>query len=166
MLLKELRSAHHVDVVDLSVGSQNDGSVTARRLFEVAKLLARVWWHRRDTDAVYLTVSESFVGNLKDLFIYGLCVGRLSKLHIHLHGGSIGSLLFDKHGILRRLNGLFMRRFASAIVTGPTHASIFADMIPAQRVHSVPNFAEDDLFAPEDAIRLKFASCGPYGSCT
>lgn len=161
ILLEELSSAHDVAVVNLNVGSRNDGTITGQRIIEVGKVLAKVWRKRKNADAIYLTISESPAGNLKDLLIYTLCLGKLSKMYIHLHGGSIGKLLFERHRVLRQLNAMFMRRFAAAIVTGPSHLGIFANMVDSARIYTVPNFAEDYLFVAEGAIRSKFAETSP-----
>src|SRR5437879_5736971 len=59
VFLDELRQTHNVEAVNLSVGTRHDGTVSARRLFEVAKVLTRVWRRQRRTSAIYLTISES-----------------------------------------------------------------------------------------------------------
>ena len=107
VFLDELRQTHNVEAVNLSVGTRHDGTVTVRRLLEVAKVLVDVWRRQRRTGAIYLTISESVAGNLKDVLIYQLCAARLSRMYIHLHGGSIGKLLFDRHPLLRRINARF-----------------------------------------------------------
>src|SRR2546429_7269476 len=137
VFLDELRQTHNVEAVNLSVGTRHDGTVSARRLFEVAKVLTGVGRRQRRTSAIYLTISESVAGNLKDLVIYLLCTTRLSRMYIHLHGGSIGKLLFDRHPRLRRINARFIDNLAGVIVSGPSHVDIFAGMIDRARIHVV-----------------------------
>jgi glycosyltransferase involved in cell wall biosynthesis len=156
-----LTGAHEVATVDLSVGSNSDGSVTTRRLVEVAKVLREVRRNRRGADAVYLTISESVAGNLKDLAIYLACAGLLGRTCIHLHGGSIKRLLFDRHPLLRRVNAAFLRRVGGAIISGRAHEQIFGDMLDARRLHIVPNFAADELFVSEAAVAEKFRETHP-----
>jgi glycosyltransferase involved in cell wall biosynthesis len=157
----ELALRHETTMVNLSVGSANDGSVSGRRIKEVSKVLARVWRERGGADAVYLTVSESVAGNLKDLFIYLIFAGRLSRVYIHLHGGSIKKLLFDRHPLLRRLNAWAIRRMGGVVISGHSHEHIFAGMIDRRRIHIVPNFAQEELFVTEQAIRAKFGKMDP-----
>lgn len=152
---------HQTDVVDLSIGSTHDGRVTAKRLRETVRVFRAVWKKARRADAVYFTIAESRAGNLKDLFIYALCAGRLSRTCVHLHGGTIGAELFERHPLVRRLNAVFIRRLGAVIITGESHRSIFAGMIAPDRVHVVPNFAADDLFVSHAEVDHKFENARP-----
>lgn len=161
VLLDHLATSHDMVTVDLSVGSANDGSLSWRRIREVGKVLGAVWRGRRGADAIYLTISESVFGNLKDLCIYALCALQLSRFYIHLHGGSIGKLLFDRHPLLRRLNALAIRRMGGVIISGPSHGHIFDSMIARDRIHIVPNFAHGELFVDEGVVVTKFSHADP-----
>jgi glycosyltransferase involved in cell wall biosynthesis len=160
-LVDALRGVHETAVVNLSIGSSNDGRISVRRIREVGKVLLSVWRRKRWADAIYLTISESRAGNLKDLLIYLLCVGRLSRLFVHLHGGTIGRDLFDRHPAWRRANAAFIKRLGGVIISGPSHLDIFAGMIDRRRIHLVPNSAQDQLFVSEQAILDKFADTRP-----
>lgn len=161
VLLDGLAGEHEAAVVDLSVGSMSDGSVTTRRIMEVAKVLREVWRHRRGADAVYLTISESVAGNLKDLAIYLTCSGLLSRTFIHVHGGSIKRLLFDRYPLVRRINASFLRRVGGVIISGRAHEDTFGHMLDARRIHIVPNFAQDEMFVPEAIVAEKFTDVKP-----
>jgi glycosyltransferase involved in cell wall biosynthesis len=161
VFLDDLVTTHELEVIDLSRDSRHDGSVTVKRLVAVARTLMDVWTKRRKADAIYLTISESLAGNIKDLCIYLLCASRLSRMYVHVHGGSIEKLLFDRHKTLLRFNILFIKRLAGVIVTGKSHVSIFGGMIDAAKIHVVPNFAQDDLFVTHEAIIGKFADTRP-----
>lgn len=156
--LKEgLAARHDIDTVDLGRDSSSDGSVTRARLKATAVLLRDVWRQRGRFDAAYLTVAESLAGNLKDLAIYSLCLGKLDRTVIHLHGGSIGHLLFDRRPWLRRINRWFIARLRGVIISGPSHRAIFDGMIDPSRVHEIPNFAPESLFIDPAAIERKHA---------
>ena len=157
LLADSLERKHETAVVNLSEGSLHDGRVTVRRVREVARVLLAVWRRRRWADAIYFTISESRAGNLKDLCIYLLCAGRLRHMFVHLHGGTIGRELFDRHPVLRRLNASFIRRLGGIIISGPSHAGIFAGMVDRGRIHMVPNSAEEQLFVAERDILEKFS---------
>lgn len=159
--LDALRQAHETTVVNLSMGSTHDGTVTGRRIVEVAKLLRNVWRQKQAADVIYLTISESVAGNIKDLAIYLLCSPRLSTTFIHLHGGSIKKLLFDRYPLLEKINAIFIRRMAGVIVSGRAHEHIFANVIDPHRIHIVPNFAQDCLFVSEQQVVEKFADVEP-----
>jgi glycosyltransferase involved in cell wall biosynthesis len=161
MLMDGLAGVHDTAVVDLSVGSLNDGRVTARRIVEVGKVLLSAWRRRGWADVVYFTISESRAGNLKDLLIYFLFTGRLRRMFVHLHGGTIGRELFDRHHTCRVVNAAFIKRLGGVIVSGPSHVGTFADMIDPGRIHAVPNSAGDELFVAEDDVLRKFADPRP-----
>ena len=152
---------HETAVVNLSLGTLNDGRITARRIREVGKVLLAVWRKKRWANAIYFTISESRAGNLKDLFIYLICLGRLDRLFVHLHGGTIGRELFDRHPTWRKINAFFIKRLGGVVISGPSHLDIFAGMIERARVHIVPNSAEDDLFVAEQDILRKFEDTRP-----
>jgi glycosyltransferase involved in cell wall biosynthesis len=161
VLLDGLTRVHDTTVVDLSVGSLNDGRVTMRRLYEVVKVVRRVWHAQRSADAIYFTISESKAGNLKDVLIYLACAGRLRRLFVHLHGGTIGRELFDRHPWWRAMNAIFIARVGGVIISGKAHLDIFSGMIPRERIHMVPNGAQEELFVPEEDVEAKFADISP-----
>lgn len=160
-LVDGLAGVHRTEVVNLSVGSLNDGRVTARRIWEVGKVLMAVWRRKNRADAIYFTISESGAGNLKDLLVYVLCFGQLERMFVHLHGGTIGRELFDRHPALRTVNAWFIKRLGGVIVSGPSHVEIFAGLIDQRRIHTVPNSAEEELFVEERNIVEKFAASEP-----
>jgi glycosyltransferase involved in cell wall biosynthesis len=161
VLLDDLAGDHAVEVVDLSRDSRNDGTVTPQRLLAIARILREVRMKRANSDAVYLTISESLAGNLKDLCIYLLCRPVLSRMYVHLHGGSIRRLLFDRNKTMLRLNAIFYKRLAGVIVSGRSHLDVFRGMIDPARVHIVPNFAQEYMFRDEAAIASKFENFEP-----
>ncbi len=161
VLVEGLVGVHETAVVNLSIGSLHDGRITLRRLREVGKVLLAVWRRRAWADAIYFTISESRAGNLKDLIIYMLLAGHLRRLFVHLHGGTIGRVLFERHPTWRKINAAFIKRVGGVIISGPSHLSIFHGMIERARVHTVPNSAGDELFVDEQDILEKFADTRP-----
>jgi glycosyltransferase involved in cell wall biosynthesis len=158
VFLDGLKTRHEVEVVDLSVDSKGDGSVSTGRIKAVLQVLREVLRKRRGNHAIYLTIAESLAGNFKDLLIYCLCRRDLARTYIHLHGGSIESELFDRYPVVRRINAAFIRRMAGVIISGKSHLGVFAGMIAADRIHISANFAEDEMFVEEAVITEKFAN--------
>ena len=106
---------HDVQVVNLSKNSLKEGIGGFKRILEVISILKEVFQKRKSADIIYFTISESLAGNIKDLFIYFICKRHLSAMYIHLHGGSIKRLLWDRYPLLLRLNKMFVRKLAGAI---------------------------------------------------
>ena len=161
VLLDYLVLSQNVEVVDLSLASTNDGGFTWTRAFEVLKVLYLAHKGVRNCDFVYLTISESVAGNLKDLLIYLVCRKKLDKFYIQLHGGSIKREVFDCHPFLMRLNKLALKKMAGVFISGDSHKNIFSSMIEDSKLHIVGNFAQDYLFLDEKCISKKFLKISP-----
>lgn len=162
MLLDGLRRQHRVDLIDLSKAGFTQGVSSSSRVIEVINILWKVLRKRRAADVIYLTVSESVAGNLKDVLIYLLSVGQLRRMVIHLHGGAgMTEIMRGRRPLLRRLNTLFLRHLGAVIVLGETHREIYRGVVPEARLHVVPNFAGDDLFTTLDHVDQKFLRPSP-----
>jgi glycosyltransferase involved in cell wall biosynthesis len=161
VLLEELVLNHKVEVVNFNKESFIEGLNNYKRIFEVAKILQKIWLKKKDINVIYLTISESLAGNIKDLIIYLICFRNLNKMYIHLHGGSIKKLLWDRNRTLLGINKIFINKLAGVIVSGKSHLEIFEGMIHKNKIHIVPNFALDYLFLTEKEIQNKFSCTQP-----
>jgi glycosyltransferase involved in cell wall biosynthesis len=159
-LLDHLRERHDVTVVNIRKRSLRDGLDSAGRVVEVLGTLCEVVRHRRRADVVYITIAESLAGNIKDLLIC-LLVGRRTRIYVHLHGGSIRRLLYDRYKSVHSLNKLIFGRLAGAIVSGPSHHEAFDGIVDPGKVHIAANYAGDELFTTRHAIGVKFADLAP-----
>lgn len=148
----------HVRALDLSKAGFISGVVSLGRIREVFGVLWGVWRAQSCAQVIYLTISESVAGNLKDLCIYALCYRRLSRTVIHLHGGSIRAYIFDKYRVLAWINRFFLSRIGAVVILGESHREIFGGMVAPERLHVVPNFAEDHLFTTVARIQDKFSN--------
>lgn len=156
VFLRYLQRKYSVEVVDLSKDSQHDGTVTVKRILAVLKIIWRATSAAKNADRVYLTISESIAGNIKDLVLLAL-LGRLAhKTVIHLHGGSFGRQILDRSHIVKALNRFYLADIGAAIVSGTSHETIFGDLISSNRVHKIPNFAQDFMFAKQEDVERKF----------
>lgn len=160
-LLDELRRSHEVDVVDYGRASLNSGVGFIRRIIEVFGHLWNMRKKVRRADVVYLTISQSVAGNLKDLFIFLICFSKLQQMVIHLHGGGLRASIFDRNALLGAVNRFFLRRVGRVIVLGDSLRGIFHGMARKESIRVVPNFAHDDLFVSPDDIRAKFSALAP-----
>ena len=161
VLLDALPPWYQVDLVDLSKKEFVQGVSSWSRVVEVLRILGAVWRGRSRADAIYFTVSESLAGNAKDLVIYALCRSRLNRMVIHLHGGA-GMRRIMHGGIQRWLNTLFLRQLGAAIVLGESQREIYRGAVPDERIHVVPNFAEDTMFTTVDRIEAKYDRSNPF----
>lgn len=162
VFVDELVKHHRVEIVNLSKTGFKQGVNSFERVPEVLGIVASVWRKQKACDVMYLTISESIAGNLKDLLIYLACFSRLSRMIVHLHGGAgMRGIMLGGNQLLRRANAFFVKRLGAVVVLGQRHVEIFAGCIDRRRIHIVPNFAQDYLFADAVGIRGKFEQVRP-----
>jgi glycosyltransferase involved in cell wall biosynthesis len=154
-------TSNYVETVDLVKQGMTDGVISFNRLFEIIRVFYEVFKKKTDCDLVYLTISQSLAGNIKDLVIYCICYNQLSKIYIHLHGGSLKKLLFDRHPLLFKINKKFLSRLGGVIISGESHLEIFQNYIDPNKIHIVPNFAKNEMFLTESCIKKKFEKLDP-----
>lgn len=156
VLLDDLSNRYEVAVVDLSKKEFVQGVTSVARVREVLRMLRGIWQQRLAADAIYLTVSQSLAGNVKDLVIYAICYRKLHRMVVHLHGGAGMRDILHGSRRLRALNRFFLKHVGGAIVLGDSHRDIYHGIVPHERVHVVPNFAEDEVFTTAERIDAKF----------
>jgi glycosyltransferase involved in cell wall biosynthesis len=158
----ELIKHFKVEVVNLNKSEFKPGITSVQRVREVVGMLWRIWRRRNRYDTIYFTVSQSRAGNVKDLVVFLMCHRRLRTMAVHLHGGAgMMRLMSTKRSILRSLNRFFVQRLGAAIVLGPSQRKIYVGTLPDDRIHTVPNCAQDYLFADRESISRKFEHVVP-----
>lgn len=160
-LLDFLKQQDEVKVVNLSKDSIEEGLGGRKRILQLFNIFLAIYKAKKNVDVIYFTISESLAGNLKDILIYIICLNKLNRFYIHLHGGSIRKLLWDKHNFIFRLNKFFLKRIAGAIVSGKSHLEIFDNVLSESKVKIIPNFSQEYLFISESDFESKFEICNP-----
>ena len=161
VLLDELQIHHNVKIVDTNKSSFVSGVDSFERIIQIFRILKVVWSNRKNNDSIYLTISESVAGNLKDLLIYFICYKSLHKMVIHLHGGSFKRDVLDKSKILNFVNKFFIRQLKTIILSGKSHIDIFSGFIDESKIAVIPNFASETLFVDESTVLNKFIKTNP-----
>jgi glycosyltransferase involved in cell wall biosynthesis len=161
MIFEKLRMEYDVETINMSKPRARNLWDKLYRYVEVLGFLIATLRKRKSEDIVYLTLSESILGNTKDLLLYGLCCNMLGRVVVHMLGGAGMKNILETRGARKRLNHFFLRRVAAIIVEGQTQARIFSDNVDVKNIYVVPNFAEDFLFVDEEDIKEKFANLRP-----
>ena len=160
-LLDYLKQNDDVEIVNLSKENINQGSGGIKRIFQLLNIFLQIYKGKNNIDVIYFTISESLFGNLKDLLIYFICFNKLNRLYIHLHGGSIKKLLWDKNIFVFKLNEFFIKKISGVIVSGNSHLEIFDGLFTRSKIKIISNFAHDSLFISESESKLKFTNTNP-----
>jgi glycosyltransferase involved in cell wall biosynthesis len=156
VLYDGLKTENSMAIVDLKKQGLKDGKISWNRLTEIFRVFVETWKKRKNADVVYLTISESLAGNLKDLLLYIICYSLLPKFYIHLHGGSIKKLLFDRFFLLFAINRFFIQKMGGVIISGKSHLEIFEGYVKSEKIHTIPNFAPSYMFISDSDFERKF----------
>lgn len=161
VLLDSLGSKYEIDVIDLNKQGLGNAGQWYRRAFDVLAIAFRAHGHLRSAACIYLSLSQSFVGNLRDLLIFTLCFRKLSNTAVHLHGGAGMRELFKEGNPIRRtINRYFYSRIGAVVVLSQRFINVFSGIAPPDRMTVVPNFAPESLLIDETEIRRKFNEPG------
>lgn len=156
VLLEALLKNNEVEVVDLSKNSLKNGIFSLGRGFKILTKLFEVWRKNNKKDIIYLSLAESFAGNMRDLAVYIINYRKIDKVFIHMLGGAGMKEILNGNGLIKKLNAYFMKRIGGVIVEGPINYQMFCNVMPKEKVYVVPNFAENYLFVTEQEINQKF----------
>ncbi len=156
LLDKLVEENFNINIINLSKKNLKNGRLSLNRVFHILLILIEVWRKRNNNDIIYLSLAESFLGNMRDLAIYFICRKNLSRLYIHMLGGAGMKNILSGNGLQKRLNQYFIKKIAGVIVEGPINYETFSSAISTDKIHIVPNFAEDFLFAEDAEIKSKF----------
>lgn len=162
VMYDELIKTNDVDVINLSKNSYASGNFSMSKVTQTLNIMKQVWQKRKNNDIIYITVAESFAGNMRDILFYLICRKSLNKIIIHMLGGAGMKLIIEKgKGIQFKLNQYFISRLGSVVVEGEPQADFFAQVIDRSKIHVIPNFAEDFLFTDSQAIHQNFMNKMP-----
>lgn len=157
LLDKLIYDGKDVTIVNLSKSSLKNGFNSLKRVYDIFCVLVEIWKKRKNSDIIYLSLAESFFGNLRDLFIYGICYKSRHKLFIHMLGGAGMKKILEGKGFQKKINSFFINEIAGVIVEGSVNFEVFSKVICKKKIHIIPNFAEDFLFVNDEEIQAKFS---------
>lgn len=149
-IFKYLNKTNDVELINISSGETK----AVRKFFYIINILRLVFKSSFHQKVTYLTISESFLGNIKDLFIYFLLYRQLDSLVIHLHGGSIYKNLWSKNKIIYLINIFFIKKVNHIILSGDSHKNIF-NFVNDSKIKIIQNFADDSLLISEHKLNEK-----------
>lgn len=156
VLYDVLKDDHEVNVINLNKDSLKSGITSTGRIIQIGKLLKQVYNKRKNNDIIYISLAESFAGNMRDLFFYKIIEKDISKTFVHMLGGAGMKEILNKDNWQQKLNKKFLKKVAGVFVEGELNYEMFKKVIPEEKIHIVPNFADEDLFVTEQEVRDKF----------
>ena len=111
---------------------------------------------KSDLEIYYLTISQSKLGNLRDLVILKLLQLKKKKIIIHLHGGGFRNLL-DSHflSIQKKINYNILGKVDVAIVLGNSLKFNFEGIIDNNKIRVVMNCVDNEFVLDENTFKDK-----------
>ncbi len=112
--------------------------------------------YKSNADLFYFTISQTRLGNLRDLLILNLLNIQHKKCLIHLHGGYYRKLIDnDIPKWQRKANIKALKNLEGTIVLGESLKSIFKDLIPDNKIYVVPNCVDNEYLMSDKEFDLK-----------
>ena len=156
ILYNHLVLQNDVKLVNLSKNNFKNGKFEFSRFIQVIKIYFYILKYKNKVDVIYFTISQSILGNIKDLIVYSILHNKLHKAFIHLHGGAIKKNIFNKHKVLFFLNKYFIKKLKGIIVLGESHKKIFQSFVNDNKLIIVKNFYENCYLLSNKSIINKF----------
>ncbi|ABS28613.1 glycosyltransferase family 4 protein [Anaeromyxobacter sp. Fw109-5] len=137
-----------LDISDRS-GDRRNASFTWRRALDVLRIIAQAWWRVRRADVLYITITHSTVGFLRDaLLILGARLFRVPVV-VHHHGGAFHQFYETAPRWLRPVIRLALNHTRFIIALGESLRHEFSMVSDAEaRVRVVPNTCTTPAIAP------------------
>lgn len=119
--------------------------------------ILRLRFSGKNIDTVYLVISSSSWGNLRDIFLLSALGKKLrGRTVIHFHGANLDKYLEKAPLYVKALNKIFFKGIKNAIVLGNSLKEMFNGFVPQEKIRIVSNFAGDGLFISRQYIHEKF----------
>ena len=154
--LNFLKNNNDVHVLNLSSNCL-DAHLSIKKFLTSLQNFFKIIILSNKCDVIYLNISESFFGNLRDLIFFLLLGFRLKKTYLHLHGGTGYISIISRYKFSMVLNKFFLRQAAGVIVLDEIYKNFLINRLGLKNLHVLPNHAEKDLFLNFIEIKHKFS---------
>ena len=153
-LMRILSDSHEIYLVNFSKDTFKQGITSLQRIAQVIRNTYRIYRLKRSTDLVYLTISQTIAGNIKDLITLAILFNK--PILLHLHGGGILHTVYRRMPLLKYINYIMLKRVQAIIVLGNSLKNQFEGVIHNSKIRVVHNFADKSVFLNEKAITQKY----------
>ncbi|GGD76195.1 glycosyltransferase family 4 protein [Paenibacillus nasutitermitis] len=111
-------------------------------------------------DIYYFTISQTKMGNLRDMFILWRLLGKKKKVVIHYHGGYYKQLYKAFNPIQRVMNKRLISRVDTMIVLSESLKDLFTDIVSPEKIKICENCIEDGSLLSEAEFQDKLDKLG------
>ncbi len=154
IILSHLRNkGYPVYVVDYARKSLVSGRFSLKQFFNIMGLAFTILKKKSKTAHVYLVISTTFWGNLRDLFFL-LLIGKNKRKNtvLHMHTATFEEYLSRTPRLLKTLVKKMFRDVKAFVVLGKTFINTFDGIIKKEQIRVVENCARDEVFIPRHKL--------------
>jgi glycosyltransferase involved in cell wall biosynthesis len=147
---------YHLYVIDYARGSLISGKFSLKQFSNILIKGFRILRTKKKVAHVYLAISSTFWGNMRDIFFL-LLLGKEKRKNtvLHLHTATFDSYFFSSPWWVRCLNKKMFKDIRTAIVVGETFTNIFGSLISPDRIKVVKNCVKTELIIPRPLLDRK-----------
>lgn len=127
------------------------------RIYDLFYVFREIYINVDQAKSIYFSLSESFLGNLKDIVIYILIWKKLQSTYIHMLGGSGMKNILNKSSVHSRVNGIFIKKVNRILVEGRIGSDIFKKYSNSNVV-ILKNCVDDYLLSSVGEVSNKYAN--------
>lgn len=152
-----LKEHHNVLVVAYQRGNLISSKFSMRQMVRILAIGIKLLFIDRTIDSVYLVISSSFLGNMRDLFfLMTMGMNLRRKTNLHFHGGNFDRYIHDAPSLVKSINKKLLGEASHAIVLGESFKDIFDGYVQSHKIRIVKNYYKQDLLISEERLNAKF----------
>lgn len=157
-LYDELKKASDVFLINYSrndIRSMTKWSIS--QIIKIFKLCKEIRKRSKSADLLYITISQSLLGNLKDLlFLFVAGKSLRKRTIIHLHGGGFGEYYNNSNKVIKIINKYIFKDIYMAIVLSESLRRCLLSVVDEKKIEVVSNFVEDNLYIEMHEMEKKW----------
>lgn len=146
--LLHLDTSHHDTLATLGAINQRNVFSALKHSAQLVLKIVRQW-----PDIVYIPISQTTIGYIKDSFFILLSKALGRKVVCHLRGGYFRQWFDDANVAVRSYVRLVHSTVDAQIVLGECLRPLFEGLVPADAIFVVPNGRDFDFAPPSEAVR-------------
>lgn len=114
---------------------------------------------KNDADIYYFTISQTKLGNLRDmLIIFLISLIKRKKILIHYHGGYYKKLYQNFNFLQKKINNFLLNKVEKIIVLSENLSDLFEDVVSKNKIVVCENCIQDQLLPSEQEFNEQLKS--------
>ena len=152
-----LKSNYYFYRLNLSANNKEHESIVGKiiRYLRLTFKLIVILRKNKNIKIVYITVAQSFWGNIRDIIFIIISFKKKKKVIIHLHGGYFRKYYENSSYIIKRINKQLFKKISCAIVLSNNLKKIYDGLVEKDKIKIVENCIQKTDLLDIDLISKK-----------